>query len=249
MDTFQPDNGYRIKISVFEGPIDLLLYLIKKKEVDIHEISLLDITKEYLEYVELIKLINLEISGDFIVVASMLMKIKARSLFNVPDIDEGELVEGDTRSALIRYLMEYEKLGSVAEKLAEKETARQGIFPRGGEKLSVIKNREENDIAPDYILFDLLTALRDVLKNAPKSATHEVELFNITSEMKQQEIMAALNRHGKVDFVELVRGQPKLVIVITFIALLELIRMKKIHVRQSQQFGRIMLHKRKNSKD
>lgn len=130
-----PANGYRVSIPVFEGPIDLLLYLIKKNELDIHEISLASIAKEYLEYVDLIRLVDLERAGEFIVVASTLMKMKSRSLFVNP-VDEEELSGEETeREALVRYLLEYQKLGGVAEKLAEKEALRRGVYPRAGEKI------------------------------------------------------------------------------------------------------------------
>lgn len=244
MALFQHDDGYRIKLSVFEGPIDLLLYLIKKKELDIHEISLSEVAKEYMEYVELIKLIDLERAGDFIVVASTLMKIKSRSLFSSTEDGDELSDETDTKNELIRYLMEFEKFGSVTEKLAEKEEARRGVFPRGGEKNRIAQYTVEKERAPDYMLFDLFSALQEVMKTAPQIPIHEVELLNVTSEMKQREIMAAIGRHGKVDFIKMVQGQPKLIIVVTFIALLDLIKSGEIRVRQLKQFGRIILYRK-----
>jgi segregation and condensation protein A len=238
----EPDDGYRVSIPVFEGPIDLLLYLIRKNELDIHEISLAEIAREYLEYVELIKLVNLEHAGEFIVVASTLMKIKSRSLF-LPSGEDAETPEEESeREALIRYLLEYQKLGGAAEKLAEKEAVRRGIFPRGGEKSRVEAQYANRDNAPDYVLFDLMTALREVLSTAPKITTHEVELINVTSEMKQREIMERVGKEGKVDFLGMVRGQPRIIIVVTFIALLELIKNRKIRIRQTNQFGRIEIY-------
>jgi segregation and condensation protein A len=241
------DNKFRIHLSVFEGPADLLLYLIKKSELDIHEISLSKIVKEYLEYVELIKLIDLESAGDFIVVASALLKIKARSMFQPQEEINDEQEEMTTKDALIKYLMEFEKLGGVAEKLAEKEQERLGVFPRGGERSRISEYIGEKDSESDYVLFDLLTALRDVLKNAPKSTTHDVELLNVTSEMKQNEIMEILSSKEEIDFIEFVSEQPRLIIVVTFIAMLELIKAAKISIRQSEQFGRIILYERSNN--
>ena len=240
-------DKFRIHLSVFEGPIDLLLYLIKKNELDIHEISLSKIAKEYLEYVDLIKLIDLESAGNFIVVASTLLKIKARSLFRPQEYIDDDQEEVTTRDALIKYLMEFEKLGGVAEKLAEKEKERLGVFPRGGERSRISEYLAEKDSEPDYMLFDLLTALRDVLRNAPKVTTHDVKFLNITAEMKQREIMDILSRKGKIDFVEFVSDKPRIIIVITFIAILELIKVAKISIRQSKQFGRIILYERSNN--
>jgi segregation and condensation protein A len=239
-----PNDKIRVNLSVFEGPIDLLLYLIRKNELDIHEIPLSKITKEYLEYVELIKLIDLESAGDFIVVASTLLKMKARSLFQTQENNDIEQEEITTKDALINYLKELEKFGDVAEKLAEREEKRISIFPRSGEKNRISEYLEESNSESDYMLFDLLTALRDVLENAPKTSTHDIELLNVTSEMKQREIMEILSKKGKIDFIEFVSGQPKLIIVVTFIAMLELIKASKIYIRQSKQFGRIILYGR-----
>ena len=234
--TLQPADDYRINLSVFEGPIDLLLYLIKKSELDIHEVSLARIAKEYLEFVELIKLIDLEKAGDFIVIASTLMKIKSRSLFSLKDEEHSDSEEDEVRSELIKYLLEYQKLGGAADKLAEKEAVRHGVFPRGGERRKIIDHTPLSEQAPDYMLFDLLTAFQNVLATAPKSEAHEVELLNITSEMKQREIMENIKSDGKIDFAVLVSGQPRLIIVVTFIAMLELIKAKKIRIRQTKQF-------------
>lgn len=240
-------DKFRIHLSVFEGPIDLLLYLIKKNELDIHEIPLSKIAKEYLEYVELIKLIDLESAGDFIVAASILLKIKARSLFQPQEDINDDQEEITTKDALIRYLMEFEKLGEAAEKLAVKEKERLGVFPRGGERSKFSEYLAGKDSEPDYMLFDLLAALHDVLKNAPKTTTHDVELPNVTAEMKQREIMEILSRKGKIDFIEFISKQPRIIIVVTFIAMLELIKAAKISVRQSKQFGRIILYERSNN--
>ncbi|MDP2982192.1 MAG: segregation/condensation protein A [Candidatus Latescibacter sp.] len=237
----KPDTTYHVITPVFEGPIDLLLYLIKKNELDIHEVSLAAIANEYLEYVELIKLVDLERAGEFIVVASTLMKIKSRSLF-LANADDGEETEEDTKAALIKYLLEYQKLGGAAEKLAEKEAERRGVYPRAGEKTKILDQFTPRDNAPDYVLFDLLSALREVLSTVPKSVPHEVELLNVTSEMKQQEILEIIARDGSTDFIKLVKGKPRIIIVVTFIAMLELIKSGKIGIRQANQFGRIIIY-------
>ena len=238
---------YRINLSVFEGPIDLLLYLIRKNELDIHEVSLSQIANEYLEYVELIKLIDLERAGDFIVIASTLMKIKSASLFSQKKNEHGEIEDDEARSELIRYLLEYQKLGGAADKLAEHEAKRHGVFPRGGDKRRLSELFSHSEQAPDYMLFDLFTAFRDVLESAPKedvSNVHEVDILNITSEMKQREIMSALKQKKSIEFLSLVEGRPRLIIVVTFVAMLELIKNGKILIKQTTQFGRIMLYER-----
>jgi segregation and condensation protein A len=239
---FEPDDGFRVNVPVFYGPIDLLMYLVKKNELDIHEICLADIAREYLEYVEIIRLVNLEGAGEFISTASALMKIKSRSLFRSYGEEADAAGEDDEERALIRYLLEYQKLGGAAEKLAEREAGRRGVYPRAGERGRISEEFARRDNAPDYVLFDLLTALREVLSTAPKDTPHQVEMLSVTPEMKQREILDAIAREGKADFIGLVRGQPKIIIVVTFIAMLELIRKGRIRVRQSSQFGRIVLY-------
>jgi segregation and condensation protein A len=236
-------DPFRIRLSVFEGPIDLLLFLIRKNELDIHEIPIAPITREYLEYVELLKIIDLDAAGDYIVIASKLLKIKSRSMFEPQGASEEDEVTA-TRDQLIRYLMEFEKFGPVADKLAEKEDERILVYPRPGERSRIGDSMEEKDSEPDYLLFDLLTAIKDVLKHAPKGLPHDVELLNVTPEMKQIEIMRALEKNGELDFIEFVTGQPRLIIVVSFIAMLELIKAAKIKVRQPNQFGRILIHAR-----
>ena len=244
MVSLPPDDDYRISIPVFEGPIDLLLYLIRKKELDIHEISLAEVVTEYLEYVELINLVDIERAGEFLVVASTLMKIKSRSLF----VGEGDDADGgdaaDPKKDLIRYLMEYEKLGDVAEKLGEQEQQRRSVFPRGGERERVSEQIRERVPEPDFQLFDLLSVMKDVINSAPQTPSHEVTLPEITSEMMRGRILAAVEDNTEADFLELVRGRPRIVIVATFVALLELIKERKLIVRQSAQFGRIIIEKR-----
>ena len=124
---------YRINLSVFEGPIDLLFYLIKKNELDIHEVSLAKIAKEYLEYVELIKLIDLERAGDFIVIASTLMKIKSRSLFSLQESDGAAADENEVRQELIKYLLEYQNLAALRKSLQKRKLCDRE-FIRGVEK-------------------------------------------------------------------------------------------------------------------
>lgn len=244
MVSLDRSDDYRIRLSIFEGPIDLLLYLIRKNELDIHEISLADVAKEYLDYVELIKLIDLERAGDFIVMASTLMKIKARSLFG-SGAQDGSLDDGDDpRATLVRYLMEFEKLGDLADQLAEKEAERQGVFPRGGEEQRIAAMLDETPEEPDYLLFDLLRAIRDVVKNAPVLPTHEVSLIKVNPEMKRREILEIIDRDGELDFIGMVKGQHRIVIVVSFVAMLELIRNGSIGVRQSRQFGRIVLYRK-----
>ena len=199
---------------------------------------------EYLEYVEIIKLIDLERAGEFIVIASTLMKIKAQSLYSHKGKDDQDGDADDTKNELIRYLLEYQKLGGAADKLAEKESERQGIYPRGGEKQRVAEAADEKLPQPDYVLFDLMSALKDVLKTAPKIKQHEVKLLNINSAVKRKEIMSALRAKGKLVFHEYVAGEPRLVIVVTFIAILELIKMQRIHIRQNAHFGYITIYER-----
>jgi len=244
MVLFEHDDDYRVKLPVFEGPIALLLYLIKRKELQIHEISISEIAQEYLDYVEIIKMIDLEKAGDFIVVASTLMKIKSQSLFSSVSEEEDSEKE-DIGKMLVNYLIEYDKLGAAADKLVEIENIRRLIYPRAGDKEKIVKHFAEiEEDETQYVAFDLLSALKDVLKNAPVSRPHEIEMYNITPEMKQEEIMEIIEKNGKVDFIGIVKDKPRYLVVVTFIAVLELVKKQAITVHQAKQFGRLLLVKK-----
>ena len=232
---------YKVKFEVFEGPLDLLLYLIKKEEVDIYDVNLTQLATQFIEYIDVMRLLDLEIAGEFLVMASTLMYIKSRELLPL-DLQvqtEGEDEGEDPRWELIRQLVEYKKFKDAAAQLQVLELRQENVFPRrpGVLELPV----EPSRLKPEVSLFDLLNAVNAVLKrvNQPASSRDVFEDKWTVSE-KIEHILKRLADRETVRFSELFAGAlSRMEVVVTFLALLELIRLKQLAVMQSEAFGEI----------
>ncbi|MBI4432489.1 MAG: segregation/condensation protein A [Candidatus Omnitrophica bacterium] len=230
----------RVKLEVFEGPLDLLLYLIKEEELNIADIPITRITEQYLEYLNLMELLDLDIAGEFLVVAATLMQIKSQML--LPPDPEAEAEEPDPRAELIRRLLEYKAYKEAAGRLKDFEENRSFLFTR-------VASEPELDSSDgtliDVSLFDLLTAFGKVLKNLPKTAEHHLEKDEFTVAEKIHEIFHRLVKESVVRFGDLFRSSKNRFEVITaFLALLELIRLREIEISQSGHFGEIEISKK-----
>ncbi|MBI3851431.1 MAG: segregation/condensation protein A [Verrucomicrobia bacterium] len=232
---------YKVKFEVFEGPLDLLLYLIKKDEVDIYEVNLTQLATQFIEYIDVMRMLDLEIAGEFLVMASTLMYIKSRELLpldqqaQVEGEDEGE----DPRWELIRQLVEYKKFKDAAAQLQTLEARQENIFPRLPGKLELdIKTPVPR---PDVSLFDLLTAVNTVLKRlGQRENQRDIFEDKWTVSEKIEQIMRALQERSSLKFSELFADAvSRSEVVVTFLALLELIRLKQIVAVQSKAFGEI----------
>jgi len=231
---------YKVKFEVFEGPLDLLLYLIKKEEVDIYEVNLTRLASQFIEYIDTMRLLDLEIAGEFLVMASTLMYIKSRELLPV---DQQAQVEGedegeDPRWELIRQLVEYKKFKDAASQLAVMESRQEDIFPRVPGKL------EFEAPAParaEASLFDLVNAVNSVLKRfAKREDLRDIFEDKWTVSEKIEQLMRALSEREQMKFSELFAGMTsRSEVVVTFLALLELIRLKQIVAVQREPFGEI----------
>jgi segregation and condensation protein A len=229
---------YKVKLDVFEGPLDLLLYLIQKEEVDIYDIPIAKITDQYLEYLELMQLMDLNIAGEFLVMAATLMHIKSKMLLP-PDENQEEAVEEDPRAELVKRLLEYKKFKEAAAELATKESSQKHFFARVGSGIKV-DELEKPDEFFEASLFDLITAFTKVLKDIPKEVFYKVVKDEYTVSEKIHDILHLLVERNTMLFTELFRtGRNKFEIVTIFLALLELIKMKEVIVRQPAQFGEI----------
>jgi segregation and condensation protein A len=240
------EQNYKVQLPVFEGPLDLLLYLIKKEEVDIYDIPIERITTQYMEYLSVMRLLNLDIAGEFIVMAATLMYIKSRMLLpadqQVKDSEEDEGV--DPRWELIRQLVEYKKFKSAAEQLQKLAAEQENLFMRQGGEVELETTAEEVPLG-DVSLFDLLNAFKETLKRVEEREDfREIsdERFTVTD--KIGEIIFLLKERDSVLFHELFsKAASRAEIVVTFLALLELIRLKQIRVRQGDHFGEIEILK------
>lgn len=234
---------YKIKLPVFEGPFDLLLYLIRKNELDIYDIPIADITRQYLEYIEIMKMLDLEVAGEFIEMVATLMLIKARMLLpNPPDEGEEEIV--DPRLELVKQLLEYKRFKEAAANMREYEHKRRKYFSRNTEYLRKLSEGTalEDEILIEASLFDLLTAFKQALDSMPKVTVHHVSTLKITLEDQVAFILGHLKDKPYVLFEELLKHiKEKLRLIITFMALLDLMKFGMVSAKQTEVFGEIRI--------
>ncbi|MCP4728179.1 MAG: segregation/condensation protein A [bacterium] len=239
--------SYQIKLNVFEGPYDLLLFLIRKGEVDIYDIPIAKITKEYLEYIEFLKSLDLGIAGEFIVVAATLMRIKAKMLLPVY-IEEDEEIE-DPRLELVQNLLEYQRIKDASFRLQEFEADRRNYFPRGKE---ITIDAEADAEADDFFMaqisvYELMSAYNALLKKESGESFHYVEPWPFTVEEQMNKILKKLGDKGKISFNDhFMKLNETIVIVLNFLALLELVNKRMIRIGQAQPFHDIWIYKAKN---
>ncbi len=231
--------NYKIKLELFEGPLDLLLYLVKKDHLNITDIPITQVTEQYMQYLEVMKFLDLNIAGEFLVMAATLMQIKSKMLLPV-DENQVPQEEEDPRADLIRQLMEYEKFKEIAETLRQRETEQRELFKRP--KLDAPK-RENNPSDPEYFeasIFDLITAFSHAMQDAPKELFYKVIKDEFTIEEKIHHLLHQLLVSSTIKVSELfVAAKNKIEVIVTFLAVLELIRMKEVLLRQKEPFGDI----------
>ena len=240
--------SYKLKLDIFEGPLDLLLYLIKKNDLDIKDIPIAQITDQYMEYIDLMKMLDLDVVGDFLVMAATLMQIKSKMLLP-PDPTTEEPLEEDPREELMRRLMEYQKFKEIAEHLKTKETARQDLFARqlDPEKLKEIK-ADAKETYFEATLFDLITALTTALKKVPGKMVHEIIKEEFTVEAKIHDILHLLLERTSVQLNDLfAQARSKVEVIVTFMAILELIRLREIVAVQKYLFDSIIIMRNKEN--
>ena len=227
-----------VKLERFEGPLDLLLHLIKRDEIDIYDIPIARITQQYLAYLELMRALDLEVAGEFLVMAATLMRIKAKMLLPAPQTEEEE-DEGDPREELVQRLIEYRQFKEAASTLKLREEERRRLYERG-------LLPSEDDAGPLPLapasLFDLMDAFHRVIARIPEPAVYEVraEVFDV--EEKMTEIARAVAEDGSVMFSALLlRCRARAEMVVTFVALLELIKLGQVTVIQTEHFDDITI--------
>jgi segregation and condensation protein A len=233
---------YKIKLDQFEGPLDLLLFFIKRDELNIYDIPISQITSEFLEYVNLIKLMDLEVAGDFILMASTLMHIKVRMLLPREVDERGE--EIDPRAELIRALLEYKKYKEVAEDLTFFESNQRKLSSRGSFSADAIEAPPEFEILLKNVsIYDLAKAFKKAIEGIKPAAVHEIQKINVSIDEQIQYILNRVSEKGEIHFLSLVHGmKEKIRIVITFVALLELTKMAKIGLRGSKKFNDFIIY-------
>ncbi len=238
---------YRVKLDIFEGPFDLLLFLIRKNEVDIYDIPIARITEQFLEYIEAMRILDLNVAGDFIEMVAILMHIKARMLLPKM-VTEGEEEPDDPRTELVERLLEYKRFKEVSYDLKQLEEERKKYFPRRDFKFIERESKEPSteEFLEKVTLFDLIIAFKRALDNMPKVTYHQVERIEVTVEQQSEFLLSELKEKKMILFQDLMkRFHQKIVLIVTFIALLELIRRGVVEVRQSDVFDEIRIKLKK----
>ncbi len=232
---------YQIKLPIFEGPLDLLLHLIKEHEINIYDIPIAFITQQYLEYIELLKILNLEIAGEFLVMASTLIHIKSRTLLPKSEVTIDAEEDGeDPREELVRKLLEYKKYKEAAGLLRDKEMAYKNVFMRRADNELL----DADELLIEVSIFDLLTAFKNVVKNIKSSDSFEISVDEVSVTERINYIMEALGNSPYILFESLFADMTrKMELIATFLALLELIRLKLIKIQQTKRFGTIRIFK------
>jgi len=234
------NEAYSVHLDAFDGPLDLLLHLIRKNELDIYDIPIAVITRQYLDYIKLMKDLNLEVAGDFLVMAATLLQIKSRMLLPVEEPEEGEEDELDPRAELIRRLMEYQQYKEAGMVIGARALLGREVFVRScPDPVLTAARSEEGPL--EVSLFELVDAFRVLLARIPAEQFHDVaaaETFSIADCIN--EILSLLQERETVQFDELVRDEfTRERVIVTFLALLELCRLKLIRIFQNSHEGSI----------
>lgn len=236
----QTELPYQVRIENFEGPLDLLLHLIKKNEINIYDIPIALIAQQYLEYLEAMKELNLNVAGDFLVMAATLLQIKSKMLLPVDELSEDEDAGPDPREELVRRLLEYKMYKEAARQLDGQERMWRDIFSR---EPGPMESLDADDQPLDNVsLFDLVDALRGVLDRNQGQQLLEITPDTLTVRERMNVILEMLEGKDSVSFADLFeRACHRMVVIVTFLAMLELIRLRVARVFQAETFGPILV--------
>ena len=234
--------NYRCNLDIFEGPLDLLLHLIKEQKMDIYDIRIAEITRQYLSYLDLLSELNLETVGEYLVMAAELAKIKSKTLLPLPETEEDALTAAgeDPRAELMRRLLEYQRYKEAAFDLRQKEYDQQQLFTRAGE---VVLESSEEELLIEANVFDLLTAFQKVLQEKSFKKDYEIKVTTLSVSDRINDILEILNLSESVTFDSLFTTlNTKQEVIVTFLAILELMRMQLIRSQQARQFDVIRIY-------
>ena len=237
---------YTIKLNDFEGPLDLLLFFIKRDELDIYDIPIASITREFLDYMHFLQQFDLEIAGEFLVMAAELMQIKVKMLLPPEQGDEEEL---DPRANLVQRLVEYKRFKEMSLQMKNREEEQMKVHYRGYHSTDehVVEEETGEDMIRDVTFFDLIASFKFAMDRMPKKFIHEIEKLNVTVEEQIAYIEEYFSRRSEATFYDLIKDfSERIRIVVTFLALLEVIRAKKIIIRQLQPFGDLSIMRNVN---
>jgi len=239
VESILPDDAPRIQLPLFEGPLDLLLYLIRRDKIDIHDIPIAPITRQYMEYLDLMKELNLDVAGEFMVMAATLIHIKSKMLVPLsPTEAEGEEEGIDPRAGLVQRLLEFQRYKEAAGVLHQQAQIRAAQWTRPDSVVPRFDDAGEEMLEAG--LFDLVAAFKELLERRKTLLAHEVDAPGQSVESRMEELLALIGEGQSLEFLELFASQQtKAAMIVTFLALLELIRLKQVRVYQRGLFGSI----------
>ena len=233
-DLYIPPDALEVILEAFEGPLDLLLYLIRRQNLDILEINVAEITRQYMGYIDLMTAIQLELAAEYLVMAAMLAEIKSRMLLPRQSVDDDD--EEDPRAELIRRLQEYERFKTAAEDMDEIPRMGRDVHQASAEA----PDRKQAKPHPDVDMRELLTALGEVLRRAEMFESHQVQLEKLSTRERMSLVLDRLQNQQFVPFVSLFKDtEGRLGVVVTFLAIMELIKESLVEIVQSESFGPI----------
>ncbi len=240
-DLYIPPDALEVFLEAFEGPLDLLLYLIRRQNLDILDVPIAQITSQYMEYIDLMKDMRFELAAEYLVMAAMLAEIKSRMLLPRPPSEETE--EGDPRAELIRRLQEYERYKKAAEDVDELPRVGRDVFETSAQApdLKLIKAH------PDVDLKEVLLAFHDVLRRADMFANHQIQRETLSVRERMSNVLGTIGPDKFTEFTTLFdASEGRLGVVVTFLAVLELIKEGLIELIQTENFGPIYIKAHQN---
>jgi segregation and condensation protein A len=238
-DLYIPPQALEVFLEAFEGPLDLLLYLIRRQNLDILDIPIAAITHQYMDYILLMQELNLELAGEYLLMAAMLAEIKSRMLLPRPQTVEGQ-EEDDPRAELVRRLQEYERYKRAAEDVDQLKRLDRDVFQASVE----VVERKVVKILPEVTLQEMLVAFKDVVQRAAMFAHHHVQRERLSVRQRMSDMLSALEAGGLVPFVGLFRAEEgRMGVTVTFVALLELVREGLVDVVQAEPYAPLHLRR------
>ncbi len=242
-ETSPSSQGFfpRVDLEFFEGPLDLLLYLIRKNEYDIFDIPIAQITRQYLSYLDIMKELDLEVAGDFLVMAATLMKIKSRTLLPGQDGESEEEGE-DPRAALVRQLLEYQKYKEAADQFHESTQLGRDVFARTFENPELAKADNQESAYLDVDVYQLIEALREVLKRLPEKSAHIIRMEPYSVRERMGQLIEMIKGCKSLSFDSLFNdATEKIEVITTFLSLLELVRLQMMKIHQPERSDTIRI--------
>ena len=230
-DLYIPPQALEVFLEAFEGPLDLLLYMIRRQNLDILDIPIADITRQYMEYIQLMQELDLELAGEYLLMAAMLAEIKSRML--LPRLSEGGEEEEDPRAELVRRLQEYERYKQAAEDIDRLPRLERDVYPAVAE----LTHRQVVRILPEVALQEMLVAFKDVVQRATMFAHLHVRRETLSVRQRMSDVLALLEGVGLVEFIRLFQAEEgRLGVTVTFAAILELLREQLVEIAQAEPY-------------